>query len=40
MQRRDYHEKDWSFTLCRFDGTKVTINRQRIFTESGHSVDL
>jgi hypothetical protein len=39
-QRHDYHEKDWSFTLRRFDGTKVTISRKGIFDESGHSVDL
>ena len=39
-QRHDYHEKDWSFTLRRFDGTQVTINRKGIFTEDGHEVDL
>jgi hypothetical protein len=39
-QRHDYHEKDWSFTLRRFDGTKVTISRKGIFDENGHSVDL
>jgi hypothetical protein len=39
-QRHDYHEKDWSFTLRRFDGTKVTISRKGIFTDDGHSVDL
>jgi hypothetical protein len=39
-QRHDYHEKDWSFTLRRFDGTKVTISSKGIFDENGHSVDL
>ena len=39
-QRHNYHEKDWSFTLRRFDGTKVTISRKGIFDEHGHSVDL
>jgi hypothetical protein len=39
-QRRDYHERDWSFTLTRFDGTKVSISRKGIFTQDGHSVDI
>lgn len=39
-QRHDYHEKDWSFSLRRFDGTKVTISRKGIFDEDGHSVDV
>ncbi|HEV8239827.1 MAG TPA: vanadium-dependent haloperoxidase [Thermoanaerobaculia bacterium] len=39
-QRRDYHEKGWSFTLRRFDGTKVTINHRGVFTEDGHRVPL
>jgi hypothetical protein len=39
-QRKDYHEKDWSFTLRRFDGTKVTISRKGVFGEDGHQVDL
>lgn len=39
-QRHDYHEKDWSFSLRRFDGTKVKVTRQGIFTEDGHQVDL
>jgi hypothetical protein len=39
-QRRDYHEQDWSFTLRRFDGTKVTISRKGVFTDDGHQVDL
>ncbi len=39
-QRRDYHEKGWSFTLRRFDGTRVTIDRKGIHTEDGHSVDV
>ncbi|MFY9822367.1 MAG: vanadium-dependent haloperoxidase [Thermoanaerobaculia bacterium] len=39
-QRHDYHEKDWSFTLRRFDGTKVKINSKGIFTEDGHQADL
>ncbi len=39
-QRHDYHEKDWSFTLRRFDGTRVTISRKGIFTDDGHQADL
>jgi hypothetical protein len=39
-QRHDYHEKDWSFTLRRFDGTKVTVNRGGVFDENGHHVDV
>jgi hypothetical protein len=39
-QRHDYHERDWSFTLRRFDGTKVTISRKGIRDEEGHSVDV
>ncbi|HEY2289638.1 MAG TPA: vanadium-dependent haloperoxidase [Thermoanaerobaculia bacterium] len=39
-QRHDYHEKDWSFTLRRFDGTKVTINAKGVFDDNGHPVDL
>jgi len=39
-QRHDYHEKDWSFSLRRFDGTKVTISRKGIRDEDGHSVDV
>ena len=39
-QRRDYNEKGWSFTLRRFDGTKVTVNRNGVFDEDGHHVDV
>lgn len=39
-QRRDYNEKGWSFTLRRFDGTKVTVNRNGVFDENGHHVDV
>jgi hypothetical protein len=38
-QRKDYNEK-WSFSLTRFDGTKVTISRKGIFTADGHQVDV
>jgi len=30
-QRKDYHERDWSFTLRSFEGDKVTINRDGVF---------
>jgi hypothetical protein len=39
-QRKDYHEKDWSFSLCRFDGTRVTISRNGIEDENGKKVNL
>lgn len=39
-QRRDYNEKDWSFTLTRFDGTKVTISKQGIVDQGGKAVPI
>lgn len=39
-QRHDYHEKDWSFSLTRFNGTKVKVTSKGIFTPDGHTVDL
>ncbi len=39
-QRRDYHEKGWSFTLTRFDGSVVTINRGGVFDAAGKSVSV
>ncbi|MEO8380716.1 MAG: vanadium-dependent haloperoxidase [Acidobacteriota bacterium] len=39
-QRKDYHEKDWSFSLCRFDGTRVTVSRDGITDGNGKKVDL
>jgi hypothetical protein len=39
-QRHDYHEQGWSFTLRRFDGTKVTINKDGVFDGGGHHVDV
>ncbi|MEO6193704.1 MAG: vanadium-dependent haloperoxidase [Thermoanaerobaculia bacterium] len=39
-QRRDYNEKGWSFTLRRFDGTQVTVNRNGVFDQNGHQVDV
>ncbi len=39
-QRRDYHEKGWSFTLTRFDGSVVTINRRGVFDAAGKSVPV
>ncbi|HEX9945420.1 MAG TPA: vanadium-dependent haloperoxidase [Thermoanaerobaculia bacterium] len=32
-QRRDYHEKDWSFTLRLFDGRRATVNRRGVSIE-------
>lgn len=37
-QRRDYNEKGWSFTLTRFDGSVVTINRKGVFDSKGKAV--
>lgn len=39
-QRKDYHEKDWSFTVRRFDGTRVKISRDGITGEDGKKIDL
>lgn len=29
-QRKDYHEKDWSFSLCTFDGKRVRVDRDGV----------
>ena len=29
-QRKDYHEKDWSFSLCTFDGERVRVDRNGV----------
>lgn len=29
-QRKDYHEKDWSFSLCTFDGKRVRVDRNGV----------
>lgn len=39
-QRKDYFEKDWSFSLRRFDGTRVTITRDGITDAKGKKIDL
>ena len=39
-QRRDYHEKDWSFTLRSFDGERVTVNRDGVFGAKGRALDV
>lgn len=39
-QRKDYHEKDWSFSLCTFDGERVTVDRKGVFDSDGKKVDL
>jgi hypothetical protein len=39
-QRKDYNEKDWSFTLRTFAGKKVTVNRDGVFGEDGKELDL
>jgi hypothetical protein len=39
-QRRDYHERDWSFTLRNFDGKRVTVNRDGVFGEKGKALDV
>lgn len=36
-QRKDYNE-DWSFSLTRFNGERVTLNRKGIFDEDGKPV--
>jgi hypothetical protein len=36
-QRKDYNE-DWSFSFTRFNGQRVTLNRQGIFDEDGKPV--
>jgi hypothetical protein len=39
-QRKDYHEKDWSFSLCTFGGKRVTVDRRGVFDAKGKRVDL
>lgn len=39
-QRKDYNEKNWSFSLTRFDGTKVKISKQGIVDQGGKEVPL
>jgi len=39
-QRKDYHEKDWSFSLCTFEGKRVTVDRRGVFDAKGKRVDL
>ncbi len=39
-QRKDYHEKDWSFSLCTFDGVRVKVSRKGVHDENGTPVDL
>lgn len=39
-QRKDYHEKDWSFSLCTFDGRRVKVDRSGVRDEDGRRVDL
>lgn len=29
-QRCDYHENDWSFALCTFDGRRVKVDRSGV----------
>ena len=29
-QRKDYHEKDWSFSLCTFDGKRVRVDKNGV----------
>ena len=38
-QRKDYNEKNWSFTLRTFEGKTVTIDRDGV-TEDGKALDL
>jgi hypothetical protein len=37
-QREDYHEKDWSFSLCTFDGDRVTVSREGVRDSKGKPV--
>lgn len=39
-QRKDYHEKGWSFTLTTFEGEKVTVSEKGVFDSKGKKVDL
>jgi len=39
-QRKDYHERDWSFSLCTFQGQRVTVSRRGVFDEKGKKVEL
>jgi hypothetical protein len=39
-QRKDYHEKDWSFSLCTFDGRRVKVDRTGVRDQDGKRVDL
>lgn len=39
-QRKDYHEKDWSFSLCTFDGRRVKVDRSGVRDQDGKKVDL
>jgi hypothetical protein len=39
-QRHDYNECDWSFTLRRFNGNLVTVNRNGVVDSKGKAVQL
>jgi hypothetical protein len=39
-QRKDYHEKDWSFSLCTFEGERVTVDRNGVRDSEGRKVKL
>jgi hypothetical protein len=39
-QRKDYHEKDWSFSLCTFDGRRVKVDRTGVRDQDGKRVEV